>query len=192
VLAARLGVGVRLLPVTDDRLRTFLDTPAGELDFQTWFVRRRHADRVLGVRFEGAGKARPAPGVLGAIAEADTVFLAPSNPFVSIAPILAVSGVREAVAARREAVVAVSPIVAGEAVRGPLAGMLESLGHEPTAVGVARLHADVAGTLVLDEADAALAPEVEAAGLRAVVAPVVMIDPEMREDVGRAVLEAVR
>ena len=191
-LADRLGVGVRLLPATDDRLRTFLETPEGELDFQTWFVRRRHADRVLGVRFDGAEAARPAPGVLDAVADADTVFLAPSNPFVSIGPILAVPGLREAVAARREHVAAVSPIVAGEAVRGPLAGMLSSLGHEPTAVGVARLYVDVAGTFVLDEGDAALAPEVEALGLRAVVAPVVMIDPEMREDVGRAVLEAVR
>src|SRR5262245_40043540 len=111
VLAARLGVGVRLLPVTDDPLRTYLETPAGELDFQTWFVRRRHADRVLGVRFDGAEDARPAPGVLDAIAGADTVFLAPSNPFVSIAPILAVPGVREALVARRDSVVAVSPIV---------------------------------------------------------------------------------
>ena len=191
-LADRLGVGVRLLPATDDRLRTFLETPEGELDFQTWFVRRRHADLVLGVRFDGAEAARPAPGVLDAVADADTVFLAPSNPFVSIGPILAVPGLREAVAARREHVAAVSPIVAGEAVRGPLAGMLSSLGHEPTAVGVARLYVDVAGTFVLDEGDAALAPDVEALGLRAVVAPVVMIDPEMREDVGRAVLEAVR
>jgi LPPG:FO 2-phospho-L-lactate transferase len=191
-LADRIGVDVRLLPATDDRLRTFLETPEGELDFQTWFVRRRHADRVLGVRFDGAEAARPAPGVLDAVADADTVFLAPSNPFVSIGPILAVPGLREAVAARREHVAAVSPIVAGEAVRGPLAGMLSSLGHEPTAVGVARLYVDVAGTFVLDEGDAALAPEVEALGLRAVVAPVVMIDPEMREDVGRAVLEAVR
>jgi LPPG:FO 2-phospho-L-lactate transferase len=191
-LANALDVGVRLLPVTDDRLRTFLETPDGELDFQTWFVRRRHADRVLGVRFDGAEAARPAPGVLDAIADADMVFLAPSNPFVSIAPILAVPGIRDAVAGRRDRVVAVSPIVAGEAVRGPLAGMLESLGHESSAVGVARLYVDVAGTFVLDEADAGLAQEVEALGVRAVVAPVVMIDPEMREDVGRAVLEAAR
>ncbi len=99
---------------------------------------------------------------------------------------------RKALAARRESVVAVSPIVAGAAVRGPLAEMLASLGHEPTAIGVARIHAEVASTFVLDEADARLVPEVEALGLRAVVAPVVMIDPEMREAVGKAVLEAVR
>jgi LPPG:FO 2-phospho-L-lactate transferase len=191
-LAERLGVGVRLLPATNDRLRTLVETPDGELDFQTWFVRRRHADRVLGVRFDGAEAARPAPGVLDAIAAADTVFLAPSNPFVSLAPILAVPGVHEAVAARRGSVVAISPMVASEAVRGPLAEMLASLGHEPTAIGVARIHAEVASTFVLDEADAGLVPEVEALGLRAVVAPVVMIDPEMREAVGRAVLAAVR
>ena len=130
--------------------------------------------------------------MLDAVGEAELVFLAPSNPFVSLAPILAVPGIRAAVEARRERVVAVSPIVGGEAVRGPLVGILESLGHEPSVVGVARLHAELAATFVMDPADAALAPEIEALGLRAVVAPIVMIDPDMREAVGRAVLEAVR
>ena len=115
-LAESLGVGVQLLPASDDPVRTFLTTPAGELDFQTWFVARRHADEVTAVRYEGAESARPAPGVLEAIAGAEVVFLAPSNPFVSIRPILAVPGIAEALAGKR--VVAVSPLVRGRACAG--------------------------------------------------------------------------
>ena len=128
-LAEGLEVGVRLLPATDDRLRTKIQTADGELDFQEWFVRRRHADRVDGVRFEGAEESRPAPGVVEAIAEADVVVIAPSNPFVSIRPILAVPGIEEALRERR--VAAISPLVGGKALRGPLAEMMASLGHEP-------------------------------------------------------------
>jgi LPPG:FO 2-phospho-L-lactate transferase len=190
-LAAALGVRVRLIPASDDPVRTLVETPARELDFQTWFVRRRHEDPVRGVRYDGAAQASPAPGVVDAIAAADLVFLAPSNPFVSIEPILAVPHIREALAARNGPVVAVSPIVGGKAVRGPLAGMLASLGHEPTALGVARLYADVASAFVIDPADAELAPAIEALGLRAIVTPVVMVAPAARRDVGRAVLEAV-
>jgi LPPG:FO 2-phospho-L-lactate transferase len=190
VLADALGVRVRLLPVSDDPVRTILTTPAGELDFQTWFVRRRHADPVVAVRYEHADAGRPAPGVLDAIRDADLVFLAPSNPFVSIGPILAVPGVAEAVAARSEAVVAVSPLVEGRALRGPLAAMMESLGHEPSALGVARLYENLASTFVVDPRDAALAPAIEQLGLRAVVTPVVMVEPDVRGEVGRAVLEA--
>ncbi|HEX2111682.1 MAG TPA: 2-phospho-L-lactate transferase, partial [Gaiellaceae bacterium] len=175
--AAALRVGVRLLPASDDAVRTVVETPAGELDFQTWFVRRGHRDVVEGVRYDGAAGARPAPGVIEAIAEAEVAFLAPSNPFVSIGPILAVPGVREALAARVGPVVAVSPLVAGMALRGPLAGMLASLGHEASAVGVARLYADIASVFLLDPADAELAPAIEALGLRVVVTPVVMVDP---------------
>jgi len=189
-LAERLEVGVRLLPASDDPVRTMLTTPEGELDFQTWFVRRRHADDVLAVRYEGAAQARPAPGVLDAVAGADVLFLAPSNPFVSIGPILAVPGVADAVAARPGPVVAVSPLVAGKALRGPLARMLETLGHEPSALGVARLYEGLATAFVLDPADEALAPAVEELGLEAVVTPVVIVDPAVRGDVGRAILQA--
>ena len=189
-LAQALGVGIRLLPATDDRLRTYVRTDAAELDFQTWFVGRRHADPVRGVRYEGAEAARPAPGVVEAIAGADAVFLAPSNPFVSIGPILAVPGVREALE-RHPRVAAVSPLVGGKAIRGPLAGMMETLGHEPTALGVARLYAGLADVFVLDRADAELAADVEALGLRSVVCETVMVDPSAREEVGRQVLEGV-
>jgi LPPG:FO 2-phospho-L-lactate transferase len=182
-LAHELGVAVRLLPASDDPVRTFLTTPDGELDFQTWFVARRHADEVTAVRYEGAEAARPAPGVLEEIAGAEVVFLAPSNPFVSILPILAVPGVREALAGRR--VVAVSPLVAGRALRGPLAGMMASLGHEPGVRGLAALYEGIATDVLVDPADAGELPG-------ALVAPIVMVAPESRAEVGKAVLEAVR
>jgi LPPG:FO 2-phospho-L-lactate transferase len=190
-IAAALGVETRLLPASDERVRTILATDAGELDFQSWFVGRRHTDPVLGVRFDGAEAASPAPGVLEALAAADRIVIAPSNPFVSIDPILAVPGIRAAVAVRRADAVAVSPIVGGRALRGPLAEMLSGLGHEPSALGVARLYAELVATFVVDLADAELAPAIEALGLRAVVVPTVMVDPLEREEIGRGVVEAL-
>jgi LPPG:FO 2-phospho-L-lactate transferase len=189
-LAVRLGLRVRLLPATDDRLRTFIGTDEGELDFQQWLVGHRAADLVRSVRFEGL-PARPAPGVLDAIRAADVLVLAPSNPFVSLDPILAVDGVRDALVARREQVVAISPIIAGSAVKGPLAGMLETLGPAPGAVGVAQLLAPLAGSFVLDESDRILVPEVEALGLRAVVVPSLMRDLETSRRLAEAAISSV-
>jgi LPPG:FO 2-phospho-L-lactate transferase len=180
-LAEALGVGVRLLPATDDRLRTKLATPAGELDFQEWFVARRHEDPVTGIRFEGAETARPAPGVLEAVEGADLVVIAPSNPFVSIEPILAVSGIREALKAKR--VAAISPLVGGKAFRGPLATMLASLGHEPTAAGVAALYGELADVFVVAPGDEG--------PLGAVVCDIDMVDPQRRAEVGGRLLEAL-
>jgi LPPG:FO 2-phospho-L-lactate transferase len=171
-------------------LRTFIGTDGGELDFQQWLVGHRAVELVRSVRFEGL-PARPAPGVLDAIHDAEVLVLAPSNPFVSLDPILAVEGVREALVARREHVVAISPIIAGRAVKGPLAGMLETLGPAPGAVGVARLLAPLAASFVLDEADRALAPEVEALGLRAVVAPSLMRDLETSRQLAAAAISSV-
>jgi LPPG:FO 2-phospho-L-lactate transferase len=184
-LAEGLGVGVHLLPATDDRLRTKIRIPHGELDFQEWFVKRRHADRVDGVAFEGAGEARPAPGVLEAIAEAELVVIAPSNPFVSIHPILAVPGIEAALGEKR--VAAISPLVGGRALRGPLAEMMASLGHEPGAAGVHALYGDLASVFVLDREDEALAGEIPGA----VVCDTVMVAPERRAEVGRGILEAI-
>jgi LPPG:FO 2-phospho-L-lactate transferase len=184
-LAEGLGIGVRLLPATDDRLRTKVQTADGELDFQEWFVRRRHADRVDGIRFEGADESRPAPGVVEAIAEADAVVIAPSNPFVSIRPILAVPGIEEALRERR--VAAISPLVGGKALRGPLAEMMASLGHEPGAAGVRALYGDLVSVFVLDREDAALADAIPGA----VVCDTVMVLPERRAEVGRGLLEAI-
>jgi LPPG:FO 2-phospho-L-lactate transferase len=190
-MTAALGVKTRLLPASDERVRTIVATEAGELEFQSWFVGRRHADSVLGVRFDGADVTSPAPGVLAGLAAADHVLIAPSNPFVSIDPILAVPGIRAAVAARRADAAAVSPIVGGRALRGPLAEMLSGLGHEPSAAGVARLYAELVSTFVLDPADEALVPEIEALGLRAVVVPTVMVDPLERGEIGRGVVDAL-
>ncbi|HWC11212.1 MAG TPA: 2-phospho-L-lactate transferase [Acidimicrobiales bacterium] len=187
-LARAWGLATRLLPMTDDPVETRVVVEGeGELGFQEYFVRRRHAVTASAVRFAGAETARPAPGVLDALAGARRVVIAPSNPLVSIAPVLAVPGVPEAVAARREDTVAVSPIVAGAALRGPAARLLAELGHEPSVVGVARLWAPWAATLVVDAADAALAPAVEEEGMRCVVAPTVMRGPAEAAGLARVV-----
>ncbi len=126
-LAAALGIEARVFPATDDRLRTWIQTEAGELEFQDWFVRRGHKDEALGVRYEGAEDAKPAPGVLDALAEADLIVIAPSNPFVSIGPILAVQEIRAAITNRRVPSVAVSPLIGGRSVKGPADRMLNRL-----------------------------------------------------------------
>lgn len=186
---------MRVLPVTDDRLRTMVtlanqDVAVDGQDplaprpsprvvtFQEYFVQRKHAVPVAAVHFDGDASAEPAPGVIDALRTAGTVIIAPSNPVVSISPILAVSGVHDAVTSRRDDVVAISPIVGGRALKGPADRMLQELGHEPTAVGVARLYAPLAATLVIDQEDADLADAVESAGLHCVVTDTIMRDPE--------------
>ncbi|MYK75449.1 MAG: 2-phospho-L-lactate transferase, partial [Acidimicrobiaceae bacterium] len=159
--------------------------------FQEYFVRLAHDVPISGVRFAGVDDARPAPGVLDAISVADAVVIAPSNPVVSIGPVLAVRGVAEALVARRERNVAVSPIVAGAARKGPADRMLRELGEESSVVGVARRYREVVGTLVIDEADAALAPAVADVGVRAVVAPTIMSSPEAAAELARRTIAAV-
>ena len=174
-IARAWGVGARVLPMTDDKVETRVELEGeGEVAFQEYFVARGHAVPVSAVRFAGAETARPAPGVVADLQTAEHVVVCPSNPVLSIAPLLAVPGIAAAVAARRHHVVAVCPIVAGAALRGPAARLLAELGHEPSVVGVARLYAPVVGTLVIDEADASLAARVEAEGVGCVVAPTVM------------------
>jgi LPPG:FO 2-phospho-L-lactate transferase len=199
-LARTRGLAMQVLPMSDDPVRTrvvlgeeAMGDPAGtEVSFQHYFVRLGHRVAVRAVRFDGAADARPAPGVLEAIQNADTVVVCPSNPVVSIGPVLAVPGVRESLTARRTAVVAVSPIVAGTALKGPADRLLAELGHESSAVGVARLCAQWAGTLVIDERDAHLRARVEAEGVRAVVAASVMTNPRTAAALARAVLDAAR
>jgi LPPG:FO 2-phospho-L-lactate transferase len=172
-MARALGIGVRVLPATDDRHRTLIDTDEGPMEFQEYFVRRRQEPEVRGVRFDG--DARPSPAALAAIGEADLVVIGPSNPIVSIGPILALPGVRAAVEGTGAPVVAVSPIVAGRALKGPADRMLASLGHESSALGVARIYAGLADRFVVDEADAELTPAIEAAtGMAVSVLPTVM------------------
>jgi LPPG:FO 2-phospho-L-lactate transferase len=192
-VAARRGVGVKLLPMSDQPVRTMV-TLAGEgepeVGFQHYFVRLRHSVAVRSVRFEGADSAAAAPGVLEAIDRAHTVVVCPSNPIVSIGPILAIDGVRDALVRRRDDVVAVSPIVAGRALKGPADRLLVELGHDSSVVGVARLYADWVGTLVIDEADAGLADAVRAVGLRCAVTPTVMTDAGRAAALARSVFAA--
>jgi LPPG:FO 2-phospho-L-lactate transferase len=188
-MATALGIGSRILPATDDRFRTRILTDDGDLEFQRYFVERGQRDEVRGVSFEG-DDARPTEAVLSALRDAELVVIGPSNPLVSIEPILAVPGIREAVAAAPAARLAVSPIVAGKALKGPTDRMLASLGHEVSAVGVARLYAGLVERFVLDEADADLAPAVEANGMAALVAPTVMSTDADRAGLARFLLEA--
>ena len=191
-LAAARGLGCRVLPASDQRIETRVTLASGdEVGFQDYFVRLGHNVAISKVRFAGVEAARPAPGVLEAIADADVVVIAPSNPVVSIGPVLAVGGVAEALAARRERTVAVSPIVAGAALKGPAARMLRELGEEASVVGVARRYRDVAGALVIDEADADLASAVADAGVRPVVAPTIMSSPEAAAELARRTVAAV-
>jgi LPPG:FO 2-phospho-L-lactate transferase len=184
-IAARRGIEVDLRPVTDDPVRTLLTVaeptelgPAGtEIAFQDYFVRLHHAVAVSSVRFAGADDARPAPGVLDAIAQADRIVVCPSNPIVSIGPVLAVPGIASALIQRRDDVVAVSPIIAGVALKGPADRLMAELGGEPSVVGVARHYAPWVGTLVIDEADRSSTAKVEAEGIRCVVAPTIMDTP---------------
>jgi LPPG:FO 2-phospho-L-lactate transferase len=187
------GLGLTLLPVSDDPIRTRLVVRGeGPMDFQEWFVARRHEPPVEAVEFAGAEAARPAPGVIEAIETADVIVIAPSNPVVSIGPVLAVPGVGEAVRARRDHTVAVSPIVGGRALKGPAAELLTGLGSESSVVGIARWYAAEAATLVIDEVDAAHVSAVEAEGLRCVVAPTVMHDVAAAAALASVVLETHR
>lgn len=193
-LAAAWGLGLRLLPVTDDPVRTRVTLPdegGVEVGFQEYFVQRRHEVAVSAVRFTGADTAAPAPGVVEAIEQADAVVVAPSNPLVSIAPVLAVPGVREAVEERRAHTVAVSPIVGGVALKGPADRMLRELGHDPSVTGVARLYRGLAHALVIDSVDEALAPGVEALGLRCTVTDTIMRDEHSATALARTTLGAV-
>ncbi len=184
-------IGLRIIPVSDQPVATRLVVAEGEIDFQDYFVARRHDVAISDVRFVGADEARPAPGVLEAIESADTVVIAPSNPIVSIGPVVAIPGVQAALEARRDRCVAISPIVGGAALKGPADRMLTELGHEATAAGVAVLYAPIASTFVIDDVDADLAPAVETAGMRCVVADTIMATRERAAGVARSTLAAL-
>lgn len=185
-----LGIGATILPATDGRQRTRVRTDDGWIGFQEYFVKRRAADQVRELRFEPS--AAPTAAVRAAIAEADILIFAPSNPFVSIGPILALDGLRDDIHGARASVVAVSPIVGGAAIKGPAAAMLAALGHEVSALGVARLYANIADAFVLDTEDAAHEPAVRALGLTTAVVPTIMRDRATRADLARATLAAAR
>jgi LPPG:FO 2-phospho-L-lactate transferase len=190
-IAAALDLETTILPATDDPLRTWLDTPNGRFSFQEWFVARAHRDPVDRVRFEGRADARPAPGVLEALHEAELILLAPSNPFVSIAPILAVERIRSALERRRVPAVAVSPLIGGRAVKGPAAEMLERLEGGTSPAHVAGCYSGLIDTLVLDETDAQEAEAVTALGVRPIVTRTRMRDADTRRRLAEAALDAV-
>lgn len=187
-MAASLGMPSHLVPVTDDPVRTRLGIDGQELDFQDYFVQRRQADEVRSVRFAGADDARPSPAALRALDEAELVVIGPSNPMVSILPILAVPGIRDAVERAPGPRLGVSGIVAGSAIRGPADRMLASLGHEVSARGVARLYAGLVERFVIDEADAGLAPSIAELGMEVSVLPTVMNDDADRAALARSLL----
>ncbi len=191
-LAATFGVEVRLLPATDDRLRTIVETPAGAFSLQEWFVRRAHADAVDGVRFEGAAFARPAPGAIEAIERAALLVIAPSNPYISVWPILAVQAILTAVRRARAPVVGVSPVIGGKAVKGPADAMLERLAGGTSPAHVAGCYRGLLDALVIDEADAAGAEGLEALRVRPHVTRTLMRDRRAARRLAEAVLDAAR
>jgi LPPG:FO 2-phospho-L-lactate transferase len=193
-LQASLGVPTRILPMADTPVRTRVLVDAGWLDFQDYFVRLRQQPDVRGVTFDGAPVAAAPAEVRDAFASADAIVVCPSNPVVSVAPILAVPGMREAIDAARARGIraaAVSPIVGGRALKGPADRMLASLGHEVSALGVARMYAGLVDVFVLDTVDADLAPAIEALGLRAVVTDTIMTDDAARARLAAETLAAI-
>ncbi|MCX7753470.1 MAG: 2-phospho-L-lactate transferase [Blastocatellia bacterium] len=175
-LCARLGVRARLLPMTNDPVRTYIHTPSGVLAFQEFFVRERWMPEVVAVEYRGSERARPAPGVLEAIGEAQGILIAPSNPITSVGPILSIPGIREALARRRERVLAVSPIIGTEAVSGPAGKLMRACGYDVSPLGVARFYAGIIGRILIDEQDAHCREAIEQMGVRAFTAPLRMSD----------------
>lgn len=188
-LCERLHVTVRLLPVTNDVIATEFETELGRMSFQEYFVRHHHDVTVTAIDVTGVEQSRPTPEVLHALTEAERIVIAPSNPLISIEPILRVPGVREILRVRRADVVAVSPIIAGEAVKGPASRLLGELGHEVSCIGVVDFYDGLVGTWIIDERDAARADEVRARGLRVVVTTTVMSEGDNARRLAEAVLQ---
>jgi LPPG:FO 2-phospho-L-lactate transferase len=190
-ITAAFGVDVRLLPMTNDRVRTIVETDAGDLPFQEYLVKRHASDAVHGVRFGGIEEASPAPRVLEALAEAEAILIAPSNPVASIGPILAIKEISDAIAVSLAKRAAVSPIVAGASLQPPAGEMMAGLGHAVDVVAVAQIYRGFIDTLFIDHADAARAPLIEDMGIRPVVTGTIMHDDASRQLLARSVLEAI-
>jgi len=183
-----LGVKARILPMCDQPVPTMIDTAEGELHFQEYLVKRRAQAVVRGIRFDGVETARPAKGVLETIRNAERILICPSNPLISIGPILAVPGIREALRARKKNVIAVCPIVAGKSLKGPSDKMLVELGHEASALGVAKLYANFTGTFVIDPADKTQAGSIRKLGMQVEVVPTVMKTRTQKRKLARSLL----
>jgi LPPG:FO 2-phospho-L-lactate transferase len=189
-IARAFGVRVTLLPMSDDRVRTVVETPDGDLSFQEFLVKRHAQDRVTGVRFEGAAGAKPAPAVLEAIDDAEAIFIAPSNPIGSIGPILAVAGVLDVVRDSRAPRVAVSPIVGGRSLQPPAGEMLAGVGYPVAPSGIVGVYDGLLDTLIIDDTDAGAATTVKALGVRPVVTHTIMRDDASRHSLALAALDA--
>jgi LPPG:FO 2-phospho-L-lactate transferase len=185
-----LGVKSCILPMSDDAVPTIIDSNEGPLHFQEYLVKRRAEPVVRGIRFAGVESALPAPGVLEAIRGADRIILCPSNPLISIGPILAVPGVRNQLQQNKERVFAVCPIVGGKSLKGPSDKMLAQLGHQPTALSVAKLYADFTGTFVIDPADRSQAAAISALGMKMAILPTVMKTRTHKRKLARALLSS--
>lgn len=183
-----LGVKSRILPMSDDPVPTIIDSNEGPLHFQEYLVKRRAEPVVKGIRLVGAESALPAPGVLEAIRDADRILVCPSNPLISIGPILSVVPIRDELRAHKEKVFAVCPIVGGKSLKGPSDKMLAQLGHDPTALGVARLYADFTGTFVIDPADESQSADISAPGMKVAILATVMKTRTQKRKLARALL----
>jgi LPPG:FO 2-phospho-L-lactate transferase len=190
-IARAFGVRARLLPMSDDPVRTMVTTASGELSFQEFLVKRHAQDRVTGVRFDGADTAASTAGALEAIADAEAIFIAPSNPIGSIGPILAVRGVRDALRDSSVPRIAVSPIVGGRSLQPPAAEMMAGLGYDIDVTSVARVYQGLINALIIDAADGDAARSVESTGVRAIVARTIMRDEASRSRLAAAALAAV-
>ena len=189
-IASQFKVKTKLLPMTDDKVSTFvtLADSGEEISFQEYFVKMKHSVAVSDVRFDGVEDSRPGSEVVESILNAERIVIAPSNPLVSIGPILAISEILSAVQSRRESTVAISPIIGGLALKGPADRLMRELGHEPSVVGVAHLYKDFAGTLVIDNADEDRRKDVEALGMRCVVTDTVMSSSAISASLASTVL----
>jgi LPPG:FO 2-phospho-L-lactate transferase len=183
-----LGVKSRILPMSDSPIPTIIESKEGPLHFQEYLVKRRTEPVVKGIRFEGVESAQPAPGVLEAIREADRILICPSNPLISIGPILAVPQIRDELRAHKQKVFAVCPIVGGKSLKGPSDKMLAQLGHKPTALGVAKLYADFTSTFVIDPADKSHSAAISAFGMKVAILPTVMKTLPQKRKLARALL----
>ena len=185
-----LGVESAILPMTNSYTPTWITTGEGEMHLQEYFVRRRCEPRVISIRFDNIEFAKPAPQVISAIVEADLVIVCPSNPFISIGPILSVPGLRDALRETNATIIAITPIVGGKALKGPAADMLRDLGHEVSASAVARIYNDFLDIFVLDAVDAELKAEIEANGSRVITTNTIMDTTKQKLTLARAVIEA--
>ncbi|MDI6820083.1 MAG: 2-phospho-L-lactate transferase [Candidatus Hodarchaeaceae archaeon] len=192
LLCRKLGIEANVMPMSDDRVTTYINTEAGVMTFHEFWVVRGAADKVLDVAFKGAEGAEPAPGVIEALEAADAILIGPSNPVTSIGPILSIKEIRATLSRHRGKVLAVSPIIGDRAVSGPAGALMQGLGYEVSSVGVAQLYRDFVGTLVLDNTDNHFAPAVEELNIKAVFANILMPDHINRVALARTILELAK